>query len=59
MSDSPSYEQLFNYGCCLVTQGKFKEAKEQFIKSEQACIETLREDGMADEEIEDEISAIK
>jgi signal recognition particle subunit SRP72 len=54
-----TFELDYNVGCVLVGKGQFAEAESILLDAEKECVQTLEEDGVPEEEIEDEVSIIR
>ncbi|XP_031773728.1 signal recognition particle subunit SRP72 [Apis florea] len=60
-----TYELIYNAACCLIAQGSkgdkavLNEAEKKLRTAEKMCKEGLEEDGVAEEEIEDELGIIR
>lgn len=54
-----NYEAHFNVACRLVANGKLKEAEAKLKETEEMATEFLREDGVPDDELEDELAVIR
>lgn len=57
--DDKTYELVYNRACALVETKKFSEAEQKLRLSEKLCRETLEEDGMTEEDIENELAIIR
>ncbi|VDM47444.1 unnamed protein product [Toxocara canis] len=54
-----TFEQLYNGACHLIEAEKYAQALKTLQKAEKICGETLSEEGLSEEEIEDELSVIR
>uniref|UniRef100_A0AC35UGR8 Signal recognition particle subunit SRP72 n=1 Tax=Rhabditophanes sp. KR3021 TaxID=114890 RepID=A0AC35UGR8_9BILA len=56
---SETYEQVFNYSCFLIEDGKYVEALKQLEKAKEMCIQFLRSEEYTEQEIEEELAIIR
>lgn len=57
--EEDSYELCFNAACALSNKGNFNEAEKKLKVCEKMCRESLEDDGMSEEEMQDEIAVIR
>jgi len=57
--DEHTYELLYNSACRLAEEGMYVEAKGKLQAAEKLCRASLEEDGLAEEDILDEIAVIR
>ncbi|EJW77214.1 TPR Domain containing protein [Wuchereria bancrofti] len=54
-----TFEQLYNGACQLIESGGYAQALKFLEKAEKLCSDTLVEEGLSEEEIEEELSVIR
>ncbi|VBB27033.1 unnamed protein product [Acanthocheilonema viteae] len=54
-----TFEQLYNAACQLIESGGYTQALKFLEKAERLCSDTLIEEGLSEEEIEEELSVIR
>ncbi|KAK6104440.1 SRP72 RNA-binding domain family protein [Brugia pahangi] len=54
-----TFEQLYNGACQLIESGGYTQALKFLEKAEKLCNDTLVEEGLSEEEIEEELSVIR
>uniref|UniRef100_A0A0R3S5J4 Signal recognition particle subunit SRP72 n=1 Tax=Elaeophora elaphi TaxID=1147741 RepID=A0A0R3S5J4_9BILA len=54
-----TFEQLYNGACQLIESGGYAQALKFLEKAEKLCSDTLIEEGLSEEEIEEELSVIR
>uniref|UniRef100_A0A1I7VLF4 Signal recognition particle subunit SRP72 n=1 Tax=Loa loa TaxID=7209 RepID=A0A1I7VLF4_LOALO len=54
-----TFEQLYNGACHLIESGGYDQALKFLEKAEKLCSDTLAEEGLSEEEIEEELSVIR
>uniref|UniRef100_A0A2K6WMX9 Signal recognition particle subunit SRP72 n=1 Tax=Onchocerca volvulus TaxID=6282 RepID=A0A2K6WMX9_ONCVO len=54
-----TFEQLYNSACQLIESGGYAQALKFLEKAEKLCSNTLIEEGLSEEEIEEELSVIR
>ncbi|MCP9264016.1 Signal recognition particle subunit SRP72 [Dirofilaria immitis] len=54
-----TFEQLYNGACQLIESGGYAQALKFLEKAEKLCSDTLAEEGLSEEEIEEELSVIR
>uniref|UniRef100_A0A915Q1D7 Signal recognition particle subunit SRP72 n=1 Tax=Setaria digitata TaxID=48799 RepID=A0A915Q1D7_9BILA len=54
-----TFEQLYNSACQLIESGGYDQALKFLEKAERLCSNTLVEEGLSEEEIEEELSVIR
>ncbi|CAG9533532.1 unnamed protein product [Cercopithifilaria johnstoni] len=54
-----TFEQFYNAACQLIESGGYAQALKFLEKAEKLCSDTLIEEGLSEEEIEDELSVIR
>ncbi|VIO94519.1 TPR Domain containing protein [Brugia malayi] len=54
-----TFEQLYNGACQLIESGGYSQALKFLEKAEKLCNDTLVEEGLSEEEIEEELSVIR
>jgi signal recognition particle subunit SRP72 len=54
-----SYEMAYNGACILAAKGEYAKAEVLLTKAEELCVEILKEDGLSDEEIDEELAIIR
>ncbi|EPB77045.1 SRP72 RNA-binding domain protein [Ancylostoma ceylanicum] len=57
--DSETFEQLYNTACQLIEAGNFDAALTNLDKAIASCRETLSEEGLDEDEIEDELAMLR
>ncbi|KAK5972129.1 Tetratricopeptide repeat protein, partial [Trichostrongylus colubriformis] len=58
-SDSETFEQLYNTACQLIEAGNYEKALSNLDKAINACRNTLSDEGLDEEEIEDELAMLR
>ncbi|VDN03184.1 unnamed protein product [Thelazia callipaeda] len=54
-----TFEQMYNSACQLIEAGEYAQALRFLEKAESVCSDTLVEEGLSDDEIEEELSVIR
>ncbi|XGW08313.1 hypothetical protein V3C99_010991 [Haemonchus contortus] len=57
--DSETFEQLYNTACQLIEAGKYEKALTNLDRAISACRNTLSDEGLDEEEIEDELAMLR
>lgn len=52
-------EQSFNMACCYLAQGLARDAEETLEKAEELCRDSLQEEDLTEEEVENELSVVR
>uniref|UniRef100_F1KZJ3 Signal recognition particle subunit SRP72 n=1 Tax=Ascaris suum TaxID=6253 RepID=F1KZJ3_ASCSU len=59
MTQLETFEQFYNGACHLIEAEKYSSALKMLQKAEKICGETLTEEGLSEDDIEDELSVIR